>query len=338
MPRIDLRKSSTPHKTHQPPKAAPSQTFPIENQKSKIENPSHALAQFLLYVDMELGLSPNTVEAYSRDLRDFSAFCESVDSSLTTADALTLGKYLEFAQIAKKLATSSILRHIASLKMFFRFATARGFATDNPTDLLETPHQWKKLPDVLGRDQINTLLASVPNEHRLALRDRVILELFYACGLRASELAEITLEDVHVDLGVIRVMGKGRKERIVPIGGPAIQAIHDYLTQLRPELIAVKTTRKKAAPNRVFLTRSGGPVTRIVLWQLVQTLSREAGMRAIHPHTLRHTFATHLLSGGADLRVVQELLGHSNVATTQIYTHVDSDRLKEVHRKHHPRP
>ncbi|HUO08954.1 MAG TPA: site-specific tyrosine recombinase XerD [Phycisphaerae bacterium] len=332
MPRIELRKSSTP------PNAPAPAVRPIENRNSKIENPQQALPQFLLHVEMELGLSPNTLEAYSRDLRDFAAFCESVNASLTTADRVVLGKYLEHAQTVKKLAISSILRHIASLKMFFRFAVARGYASENPTDLLETPHTWKKLPDVLARDQMDALIAAVPPDHRLALRDRAILELFYACGLRASELAEMRMEDIHADLGVIRVLGKGRKERIVPIGGPALRAINEYLAQLRPTLIAVKTTRTKAASNRVFLTRSGGPVTRIILWQLVQKMSRRAGMRSIHPHTLRHTFATHLLSGGADLRIVQELLGHSNVATTQIYTHVDADRLKAVHRKHHPRP
>src|SRR5262249_40591233 len=163
---------------------------------------------------------------------------------------------LQHAQSVKKLATTSVLRHIATLKMFYRFAVARGFAADNPTDLLETPHQWKKLPDVLGRDQINALIAAVPPDHRLALRDRAILELFYACGLRASELAELALEDVHADLGVIRVMGKGRKERIVPIGTPAARALNEYLVQLRTQLIAVKTTRAKASANRVFLTRS----------------------------------------------------------------------------------
>jgi integrase/recombinase XerD len=147
----------------------------------------------------------------------------------------------------------------------------------------------------------------------------------------------LTLTDLHFELGVIRVIGKGRKERIVPIGGPAMAAIQGYIDTLRPQLLAVKTTRSKAPPHQVFLTRSGGPMTRIVLWQLVQKLSRKAGLRAIHPHTLRHTFATHLLSGGADLRIVQELLGHSSVTTTQIYTHVDADRLVEVHRKHHPR-
>ena len=222
--------------------------------------------------------------------------------------------------------------------MFFRFATARNYAAENPTDLLEPPHIWKKLPDVLGKEQINALLASVGADgtNRLAKGDIAILELFYASGLRALELADLQLEDLHFDLGVIRVLGKGQKERIVPLGHSAANAINDYVQTLRPLLIAVKTTRAKAAGNRLFLTRSGGPMTRIVLWQLVQKLSRKAGLRKIHPHTLRHTFATHLLSGGADLRVVQELLGHSNVATTQIYTHVDADRLKQFTRSTTP--
>jgi integrase/recombinase XerD len=336
MARIDLRKSSSPLQRKAAPASAPA-TPRVDPAQALKGTPEEALAQFLLHIEMELGLSPNTLEAYGRDLRDFAGFCDSLNGLITTADGVVLGKYLEYMQVEKKLAVTSIIRHVASLKMFFRFATARGYAATNPTDLLETPHQWKKLPDVLGRDQMNTLIGAVPPEHRLALRDRAILELFYASGLRASELAEIGLEDVHVDLGVIRVLGKGRKERIVPVGGPALQALNEYLTILRPQLIAVKTTRTKAARNRVFLTRSGGPVTRIVLWQMVQKMSKRAGMRSIHPHTLRHTFATHLLSGGADLRVVQELLGHSNVVTTQIYTHVDGDRLKEVHRKHHPR-
>ena len=329
MPRTSLRKP-----------APSTRTQPA--LRSNLADASQAIPQFLLYLEMELGLSPNTLDAYSRDLRDFAAFCDLINTPLTTIDTPALAKYLEFLQAEKKLATTSILRHIASLKMFFRFATARNYADwggGNPTDLLEPPHIWKKLPDVLGREQITALLASVGTDetNRLAKRDGAILELFYASGLRASELADLTLEDLHFDLGVIRVLGKGQKERIVPLGHHAIDAINDYVATLRPLLVAVKTTRAKAAHNRVFLTRSGGPMTRIILWQLVQKLSRKAGLRKIHPHTLRHTFATHLLSGGADLRIVQELLGHSNVATTQIYTHVDADRLKQVHKKHHPR-
>ena len=293
--------------------------------------------QFLAYVELELGLSPNTGLAYRADLADFEGFCADAGIALPNASPEILGRYLQYLQEGRKLAIASILRHVACLKMFFRFATTRHLAPSDPTELLEPPHHWKKLPDVLGRDQISALLNADPKDHRLALRDQAILELFYACGLRASELADLSLEDLHLDLGVVRVLGKGQKERIIPIGKPAIEALQRYLSELRPTLQAVKTSRTKAHANRLFVSRSGGPVTRIVLWQLVRRLARRAGIRAIHPHTLRHTFATHLLSGGADLRVVQELLGHANVVTTQIYTHVDADRLKEVHRKHHPR-
>jgi integrase/recombinase XerD len=302
-----------------------------------------AIDQFLTHVELELGLSHNTVLAYRADLVDFEAFCGSIETSLAGATPETVSKYLRYLQEERELQISSILRHVACLKMFYKFACSGGggggikLATRNPTELLETPHQWKKLPDVLGRQQIHTLLAAVPEGHKLALRDRAILELFYACGLRASELADIRLEDLHMDLGIIRVIGKGQKERIIPIGVPAMQAIEKYLKELRPQLLAVKSKKAKASSNRVFVSRSGGPITRIVLWQFVRRMALKAGIRAIHPHTLRHTFATHLLSGGADLRVVQELLGHSNVVTTQIYTHVDGDRLKAVHKKHHPR-
>ena len=202
---------------------------------------------------------------------------------------------------------------------------------------METPHQWKPAAGCAGAGTGQALINAVIVGTGWALRDRAILELFYACGLRASEVADLTLADLHFDLEIVRVIGKGRKERIVPIGGPAMKAMDRYLKELRPTLIAVKTTRRKAGRERVFLTRSGGPMTRIVLWQMVRKLSLKAGMRKIQPHTLRNTFATHQLSGVADLRGVQELLGHANVVTTQIYTHVDADRLKEVHRKHHPR-
>lgn len=300
---------------------------------------SDAIDSFLAHVDLELGLSPNTSAAYRTDLLAFAEFCAATNTALLAATTDTLTDYLRYMQEHSKLAINSILRHTASLKMFFRFAKARGLTSGDPTELLETPHNWKKLPDVLTRDQVNALLAAAgtQDDNRLAQRDVAILELFYACGLRASELADMTLDDLHFDLGVVRIIGKGRKERIVPVGGPAIAAVNIYMKELRPTLLAVKTTRVKAKINRLFLTRSGGPMTRVVLWQLVQKLAKKAGLRAIHPHTLRHSFATHLLSGGADLRIVQELLGHSNVVTTQIYTHVDADRLKAVHKKHHPR-
>lgn len=296
-----------------------------------------AVKRFLLHVEMELGLSENTVTAYAGDLREFAGFAEVAGRSVRSVDTDFLNTYLEHLQTKRKLATVSIVRHVATMKMFFRYAVGQKYIAENPTDLLEPAKLWKKLPDVLGRAQMVALLNAVPATHRLALRDAAILELFYACGLRASELADMTLDDLHFDLGIVRVIGKGRKERIVPIGAHAVKAIEEYVKVLRPTLVGVKTTRVKAEGRRLFLTRSGGPMTRIVLWQMIQTTAKRAGIRKIHPHTLRHTFATHLLAGGADLRVVQELLGHSNVATTQIYTHVDADRLKETHRKHHPR-
>ena len=296
-----------------------------------------ALDQFLSYIEMELGLAANTSAAYRRDLLAFMVFArDECQCGLLEADRETIGRHLK-ALNENGMEIASILRHVAAMKMFYRFAVNRQMVKENPTDLLEKPHHWQKLPDVLGREQIMTLINSVDPTTKLALRDRAIMELFYACGLRASELADLKITDLHLELGVIRVLGKGQKERIVPIGGPAVEALQRYMQKLRPELVAVKTRRTKAPANRVFLSRSGGPITRIVLWQFVRRMAKKAGMRPIHPHTLRHTFATHLLSGGADLRVVQELLGHANVVTTQIYTHVDGDRLRAVHKKHHPR-
>jgi integrase/recombinase XerD len=294
-----------------------------------------AIKDFLAYLEIELGLSANTLAAYQSDLADFAGFCATNDgAALNRTSGKTIGQYLQHLQAQRHMQTSSIIRHAAALKMFFRFLKSRGRIGTDPTELLETPHAWKKLPEVLNREQMNALLKAVDMEHPLAMRDQAIIEMFYACGLRASELAQLKLTDLHPDLGVIRVIGKGFKERVIPIGKPAQAALNRYMQELRPRLLAVKGL----CSDCVFVSRAGKPINRIVLWQRLAQISRAAGMRRIHPHTLRHTFATHLLSGGADLRVVQELLGHSNVVTTQIYTHVDADRLKNVHRKHHPRP
>ena len=296
----------------------------------------HAIInEFLTYIEIELGLADNTLCAYRSDLMHFAAFCDQQFSRpLAGVDRVVIGEYLKYLQAQRNMRTSSVLRHTAALKMFYRFLVARGKIVENPTEHLETPHGWRKLPDVMNRTQIEALLKAVDPNHRLALRDQAIIELFYACGLRASELADLTELNVHAELGVIRVIGKGRKERIIPVGKPARAAMEKYMRELRPQLLAVSQSR---VPN-VFVSRSGQPINRIVLWQRLDRISRAAGLKHIHPHKLRHTFATHLLSGGADLRVVQELLGHSDIGTTQIYTHVDADRLKNVHRQHHPRP
>ncbi len=292
-----------------------------------------AINAFLTYVEMELGLAANTVLAYRGDMADLAAFCRQQAMLVRRADTGLIGRYLKYLTSERQMEISSVLRHAAAMKMFFRFARTRGYCTQDPTELLDTPHKWKKLPDVLGREQINALLAAVDPAHRLALRDQAMVELFYACGLRASELADLTVSNLHLDLGAIRVLGKGRKERVIPIGRPAQAALLKYINELRPTLVAVKGIQRP----QVFLSRSGQPVNRVVLWQRLTQLSRQAGIRHVHPHMLRHTFATHLLSGGADLRIVQELLGHSNVVTTQIYTHVDAERIRSVHRKYHPR-
>ena len=305
----------------------------VKDTPTPIHGRAKSVGLFLTYVAVELGLSANTLSAYESDLRDFCEFISARRGEPERADRKAITQYLAFLQSQRQLKTTSIVRRTAALKMYFRFCKARGFAAEDPTELLETAHAWRKLPDVLGREQINHLLNSVNVAHPLALRDQAMLELFYACGLRASEMADLQMNNIHTDLGVIRVMGKGRKERIIPVGRPAMRALDAYIRELRPKLMAVHG----GASDRVFLSRSGQAINRIVIWQRVTQLSRGAGMRQIHPHTLRHTFATHLLGGGADLRVVQELLGHSDVSTTQLYTHVDADRLKSVHKKFHPR-
>ena len=230
------------------------------------------------------------------------------------------------------LAISSIARHVATIRVFCRFMESVGTVARNPAELLTQPAGWQTLPGVLSPTQMLVLLAAPKPTDALYLRDRALLELLYAGGLRASEVASLDCDRLHLNLGVARVLGKGSRERIVPIGKPALDASRAYLSGLRPAL-----GRSDRPTNRLLLSRSGGPITRIVVWQVVTRQAHRAGLHHVHPHTLRHSFATHLLAGGADLRVVQELLGHSNIKTTQIYTHVDAGRLKQVIQKYHPR-
>ncbi len=230
------------------------------------------------------------------------------------------------------LAVASIARHVATIRVLGRYLHANGHIDRNFAELLSQLKAWQTLPTVLAVPQVAQLLAVTDPQDKLYLRDRCLVELLYAGGLRASEVAGLDVPRVHLDLAVARVMGKGSKERIVPIGKPAIEATRQYLTELRPQLL-----KGDIAAGRLLLSRTGKPINRIVVWQIISRLAKRAGLRGVHPHTLRHSFATHLLAGGADLRVVQELLGHSNIKTTQIYTHVDRSRLKEVITKFHPR-
>jgi len=289
---------------------------------------------FLAYCRIECGFADATLAAYAADLRDLQQWMES--KNLRDWSALSLeriAEHLRHLDVDRKLATSSISRHVATIRVFGRFIHSQGFAKSDPAELLMQPSNWQTIPGVMGQEQVKKLLEAPQPNDLLYLRDVAMLELLYAGGLRASEVADLTTLSIHFDLGVARVIGKGNKERIVPIGKPALAATKKYLDELRPKLV-----RAEKPTYKLLLSRTGQPITRIVVWQIVLKHARRAGLRDVHPHTLRHSFATHLLAGGADLRVVQELLGHSNIKTTQIYTHVDAGRLKQVVAKFHPRP
>jgi integrase/recombinase XerD len=299
---------------------------------------------FLTYIRVECGLSANTLDAYDRDLsemlRDAAGRGRAGAAELTPRD---LSDHLASLKSGRGLSGTSVIRHMATIKVFGRWLTSTGLVDENPADLLERPTRWKKLPGVLSPNQVKRLLAApgaaVGNEDEdsgppMRLRDRALLELLYACGVRASEVATLEQRSFHESLSVVLVTGKGNKQRIVPVGKPAGDAVREYLALCRPKLVREDGRDR----GRLLLSRTGRPLERVAVWQIVKRNAAAAGLSNVHPHVLRHSFATHLLGGGADLRVVQELLGHADIATTQIYTHVDAARLKEVHRKFHPRP
>ena len=294
---------------------------------------------FFNYLRVECGLAKATLSAYELDLRDLLKDLQKngIDEPARLR-ADHLANHLRSLRTEHQLASSSVIRHLATIRMFCRFLHADGRITENPADLLERPTRWRHLPDVLTPNQVKKLLTTPqpeidPHAPPLFLRDRAILELMYAAGLRASEAAGLILGDYHQTLRVIMVTGKGNKQRLLPIGKPAVMALETYLENCRPVLLRPDGRDKGA----VFLSRTGRPLERVALWQIVKRNARKAGLNNVHPHTLRHSFATHMLSGGANLRTVQELLGHSDISTTQIYTHVDQARLKSIHEKYHPR-
>ncbi len=289
---------------------------------------------FLVYCKVECGFAHNTILAYAKDLEDLIGWM--VERSITDWDALThdhIAEHLRELDTERQLAVASIARHVATFRVFCRFAFASGFIKQNPAELLHQPSTWQKLPDVLSPEDVSALLDAPDAEDPLGLRDRAILEVMYACGLRASEVANMEVDWVIPKLGVMRIIGKGNKERVTPIGTPALQAIERYLRDQRPMLY-----RPDKPTQRMFISRTGSAITRIVVWQIIKRHASKAGLVDVHPHTLRHCFATHLLAGGADLRVVQELLGHADLRTTQVYTHVDRSHLTKVIKSCHPRP
>jgi integrase/recombinase XerD len=285
------------------------------------------------YLASERGLAENTVLAYHSDLERFRIWVANgglPDYLKPTVRELT--HYIAYLR-EEKLAAPSVARNLIATKMFYRFLRLEEHVEQNAVELLSSPKLWQRIPQVLSPESVEKLLQAPRNDDRFYLRDRALLETLYATGSRASEVVKLQLADLHLESSFCKCTGKGSKQRIVPLGAPAISALKIYLQDLRPLL----TQGNKDNPW-VFVSKVGRRLTREMLWILVKKYARRAGLNIkVSPHTLRHSFATHLLAGGADLRTVQELLGHSNIRTTQHYTHVDPSRLQAIHRQFHPR-
>jgi len=288
------------------------------------------IAACLDYLRTECHLAANTIAAYRRDLTRFGQWLNGRPAAkLGVRD---LSDYMAWLQ-TKKLAPSSIARHMVAVKLFFRYLQLENVVRDNPAELLGTQKTWERVPEVMSPAVVEQLLTAPQPYDAYFCRDRALLELLYATGCRASEVSHLKLSDVHLKEGYCLARGKGNKERLTPLGAAAIAAIRQYLATERPKL-----AKGRGEPPWLLLSRGGKRLRREAIWALVKRYVRRIGANPdVSPHTLRHSFATHLLAGGADLRQVQELLGHASIATTQIYTHVDQTRLKRVHRQFHPR-
>src|SRR4051795_6622356 len=292
------------------------------------------LLDFLAYLEFERGLSRNTLEAYRTDLLQFGRFLDERDVSAIDASAADVSDFLTglAGGNGKGASPATIHRKAACLRSFFRHLRREEVRDSDPTAGLSAPRRGRKLPQVLTRGEVERLLSQPNGTEPTALRDRALLELMYACGLRASEAIGLDVADLDLDEGVLRARGKGSKERVVPIGGTAVGAVRIYLERGRPQIV------NGSAEPHLFVNFRGGSLTRQGLYKIVRRHAQTAGLAdRMSPHTLRHTFATHLLAGGCDLRSVQEMLGHADVATTQLYTHLSSQRLKDVYFKAHPR-
>jgi integrase/recombinase XerD len=294
------------------------------------------ILDFLAYLELERGLSRNTLEAYRSDLLQFGEFLDRQDLSALEAEHRNLAAFLsELAagtQERAPVSAATLARKVACLRSFYRHLRREGAIEHDPTAELRGPHKTQRLPRVLTREEVGKLLSEPKGTEPGALRDRALLEVMYACGLRASEAIGLQTGDVDLDEGMLCARGKGSKERLVPIGRQAVAALRVYEQRGRPALVAQK------AETRLFVNRRGSGLTRQGLYKIVQGHARGAGLeQKMSPHTLRHSFATHLLAGGCDLRSLQEMLGHADLATTQIYTHLSAERLKDVYFRAHPR-
>lgn len=292
------------------------------------------LDDFMDYLFVERGRSLNTIEAYRQDLECFFNYLK--DNSIGRIEDVTKDTIVTFLKHQRqRLSARSVARHLSAIKVFFRYLCGHNYIKSDPSNLIATPKLWQYLPEVLSIQQIQTILKNAAKRKDwMGLRDTAILELLYATGMRAAEVVNLKACDVNSELGFIRCVGKGSKERLIPFGSKAASALVKYLTYVRPKLI-----KRDSSEPSLFLSRLGKRLSRQSLHKLTVHYVRDANIRKrVTPHTLRHSFATHLLEGGADLRVVQEMLGHSDISTTQIYTHLTKARLKEIHRRYHPRP
>ena len=290
------------------------------------------LERFREYLALEDGASPRTLEAYGRDLARMTVWCGA--RAVTSPRALTPALLRDFVYHLKDLglSPSSIRRSVSAMRTYFKFMIGEGQMQSDPSERLETPRKWRTLPEVLTIDEVGRVLGAVSLDEPLVFRDRALLELAYGAGLRVSEWIDLGVQDLMLEDGVLRVFGKGSKERLVPIGRSAIGAVGMYLRELRPRL------ERGEGKGRLFLNARGKPLSRMGAWKILRKYVEMAGIeKHVSPHTLRHSFATHLLEGGADLRAVQEMLGHADISTTQIYTHVDREYLRSVHKQFHPR-
>jgi integrase/recombinase XerD len=290
------------------------------------------LERFHDFLALEQGSARTTTEAYERDLERFALFAQSKGARAPTGVTSRLLKDYVYHLKDVGLAPTSIRRNVSAVRTYYRFLLGEGQVVRDPSERLETPKKWRTLPDVLTAAEIDSLLAAVTLDEPLAFRDRAMLELAYGAGLRVSEWISLGAKDVMLDEALVRVLGKGSKERLVPIGRRAIAATAVYVRELRPRL------EKGKGRGALILSARGAPLTRMGAWKILQKYVRKAELKKrVTPHTLRHSFATHLLEGGADLRAVQEMLGHADISTTQIYTHVDREYLRSVHKQFHPR-
>ncbi|MDD5432176.1 MAG: site-specific tyrosine recombinase XerD [Candidatus Omnitrophica bacterium] len=288
---------------------------------------------FLDYLSVERGLSSNTISSYRQDLNFYLDYIAQL--RIDALSKITKNDITNFMinQKDKGISPNSIARRLAAIRMFHRFLSRERILKADPTDLVDTPKLWKKIPETLSLNEVESLINQPDIRQTQGIRDKAILETLYATGMRVSEAVNLRLDNVNLDVGFLRCIGKGNKERVIPLGKKAVSYIKKYLDESRPKLL------KKSQSDYLFISRLGKNISRQSFWKMIKRYARQAGIKkTMKPHIMRHSFATHLLEHGADLRSVQEMLGHANISTTQIYTHINKERLKSVHKMFHPRP